>query len=695
MTNLVITGPPRMRSPLRIELAARALLVAITAAFIVTVMTGSGASTGSGRLGGDYPAFYAAGRIVNAGHGRDLYDGKRQETTQHDLYPAGDTGYLPFAYPPVVAAIYAPLARLDYRLSYVVATLLMAGAFVVALHLMRPMIRAIDENFSVSVALALTFYPAFRGITGGQNTALTLLLLAASWRAVHDSHDLAAGFALGLLLFKPQLAMVFLLLHMLARRWRVLVGAAVGAALLWSASAAVMGPGWLMVWWRYASRFSETDAVVNGHNSISWLGAARVILGGNSPLAKIVGFGLVGATVALTVWVWRGAPRTDLAAPMAVAASAALLCSPHTVFYDAGLLALTGAVLADRMITNGRRILVAIWVASIAHALTTSIGLTPVFAVAALTFVVALLESGRPAPAYRLRPVVDQTGGPELSIVIPAYNEANRIGPTLESIASALTEWDTTAEVIVVDDGSADATATVAEQHRASLATAGASLRVIVLDRNGGKGGAVRRGMLAATGRRRLFMDADNATDLRELSRLEAAHPDARIRIASIAAPGADVVHRQPGLRGSRSQHCPVGGRFAGPRMTGEKHHAVRVVAMRQRHTQRGNCGQAGGDAVDHRHCNARRLQVLDLFAPTAKDKRVTALQAHHVFAFADSHQHQLFDEGLRCRFATAALADIDNARIWLREGDDLVADQIINKQHRGVLNRFERFERK
>ena len=55
--------------------------------------------------------------------------------------------------------------------------------------------------------------------------------------------------------------------------------------------------------------------------------------------------------------------------------------------------------------------------------------------------------------------------------------------------------------------------------------------------------------MLEATGQRRLFMDADNSTDLGELLRLDAAHPDARIRIASIAAPGAEIVHRQPGLR--------------------------------------------------------------------------------------------------------------------------------------------------
>ena len=545
----MITTGPRLRSPLRIDLAARALLFAVAAAFVFSVLSGSGTSTASGRLGGDYPAFYAAGRMVNEGHGDDLYDAKQQETTQRGLFPEGDKGYLPFAYPPAVAAAYAPLALLGFRLSYVVATLAMAGAFVLALHLIRPMVQIVDRHFSVAVALGLTFFPAFRGITGGQNTALSLLLVAVSWRSVYDDHDLRGGFALGLLLFKPQLALLFLVLHIIARRWRVALGAAGGATVLWALSAAVMGPGWLIPWWQNAAHFSAMDAIVNGHNSISWLGAAQALFGTGDRRASVLGYGLAAVTVVAVAWAWRATTRTDLAAPMAVATVGALLCSPHTMYYDAGLLALTGAVLADRFVTNGRRVLVLIWIAALGHVFTTAIGLTPVFAITALTFVVTFLESGRPAPAQELRPITEQTTGPALSIVIPAYNEEKRLAPTLAAIVTSISQWRLVTEIIVVDDGSTDATAAVAEGFRSQFEGAGAHLRVIISDRNGGKGRAVRTGMLAATGQRRLFMDADNSTDLAELSRLDAAHPDARIRIASIAVPGAEIVHRQPGLR--------------------------------------------------------------------------------------------------------------------------------------------------
>jgi glycosyltransferase involved in cell wall biosynthesis len=92
---------------------------------------------------------------------------------------------------------------------------------------------------------------------------------------------------------------------------------------------------------------------------------------------------------------------------------------------------------------------------------------------------------------------------PRLSVVIPAYQEASRIGTTIERVRSALGEVDGDVEVVVVDDGSSDATAAEARQ-------AGAD-QVIVHPANRGKGAAVRTGALAATGATIAFTDADLA----------------------------------------------------------------------------------------------------------------------------------------------------------------------------------------
>ncbi|MEA2691117.1 MAG: hypothetical protein QOJ16_504, partial [Acidobacteriota bacterium] len=80
----------------------------------------------------------------------------------------------------------------------------------------------------------------------------------------------------------------------------------------------------------------------------------------------------------------------------------------------------------------------------------------------------------------------------DLSIVIPAYNEAARLGPTLERILGYLAGQKIAAEVLVVDDGSTDGTAVVAESF------AGRGVVLLRQDRNRGKGAALRSGVVAS-----------------------------------------------------------------------------------------------------------------------------------------------------------------------------------------------------
>ncbi len=107
----------------------------------------------------------------------------------------------------------------------------------------------------------------------------------------------------------------------------------------------------------------------------------------------------------------------------------------------------------------------------------------------------------------------------ELSVVVPAYNEAGRLQRTLSEVEDYLRARETAFEVIVTDDGSTDDTVAVVERHMVH----NAEVRVLPTDRNRGKGHAVRRGMLAARGRLVMFIDADGATPFSELERLEVA----------------------------------------------------------------------------------------------------------------------------------------------------------------------------
>ena len=131
---------------------------------------------------------------------------------------------------------------------------------------------------------------------------------------------------------------------------------------------------------------------------------------------------------------------------------------------------------------------------------------------------------------------------PYLSIVIPAYNEEQRIVPTIGAIASYVSGLGFAWELIIADDGSKDKTVATVE------ALGFANLRVLKAERNGGKGSAVRRGMLAARGRYILFDDADNSTPIEEVNRLlEKLNKDGYdIAIGSRAADGAQETKRSP-----------------------------------------------------------------------------------------------------------------------------------------------------
>jgi len=103
------------------------------------------------------------------------------------------------------------------------------------------------------------------------------------------------------------------------------------------------------------------------------------------------------------------------------------------------------------------------------------------------------------------------------SVVIPAYNEALRLPSYLQQVVVFLDGWGQAYEVVVVDDGSRDATAERVREFQALHQR----VRLIVLPRNHGKGHAVKIGMLSARGAFRLFTDADGATPIEEIKRLE------------------------------------------------------------------------------------------------------------------------------------------------------------------------------
>jgi dolichyl-phosphate beta-glucosyltransferase len=124
------------------------------------------------------------------------------------------------------------------------------------------------------------------------------------------------------------------------------------------------------------------------------------------------------------------------------------------------------------------------------------------------------------------------TSPPVLSVIIPAFNEENRLQRTIERVHEYLGTLDFPSEIIVVDDGSADRTAQIVRALERKIP----DLRLLSNDRNRGKGFSVRRGMLEARGRITLFTDADLSAPIEEAQKLFAALNSTDVAIGSRAA---------------------------------------------------------------------------------------------------------------------------------------------------------------
>lgn len=132
-----------------------------------------------------------------------------------------------------------------------------------------------------------------------------------------------------------------------------------------------------------------------------------------------------------------------------------------------------------------------------------------------------------------------------LSIVIPAYNEALRLGKTLDAITAFLKEQPYTSEIILSDDGSTDATVSIAEKH-----LQGFEHKILSTPKNRGKGHAVRQGMLAASGEFVFFTDADLSTPIGEVERfLPLLEKGEDLVIGSRTLSGSRIEVRQTLLR--------------------------------------------------------------------------------------------------------------------------------------------------
>lgn len=168
-----------------------------------------------------------------------------------------------------------------------------------------------------------------------------------------------------------------------------------------------------------------------------------------------------------------------------------------------------------------------------------------------------------------------------LSVIIPAYNEEERLPKTLKKVRDYLDAQSYSYEVLVIDDGSTDNTKDLAED----IANSWPQLGVVSYLPNGGKGFAVRTGMLQGRGDWRLLMDADNSTDISEIEKLWKYAKNGRGSSPSLSATHSSPVSISPSA--NRDAGTSLGDRPSADIVIGSRYLLTDSIKIKQPLTRR------------------------------------------------------------------------------------------------------------
>lgn len=210
----------------------KAFLVCSVAALLVAqvwLFMGALPSALGGKV--DFTAFYRAGAILREGQARQLYQVKLQRSVDTSALGQPSTATRYFYHPAYEALVFAPLARLSYRSAFwawtaASAVFLLAGALALGLN---PFV-------------AFAFFPVVVALAQGQDSLLLLAMVAFAFREFRAGREIPAGMILGLALVKFQYTLPLVAILALRRRYRLVAGFALAAAVVGGISLLIVGP---------------------------------------------------------------------------------------------------------------------------------------------------------------------------------------------------------------------------------------------------------------------------------------------------------------------------------------------------------------------------------------------------------------------------------------------------------------------
>lgn len=311
----------------------------------------------------DFSAFYTAGKIVQEGQGRQLYDLALQAAVQRTINPAGFSqrgALLPYNHPPFEALAFFPLAHLSYLGAYVAWVAINLGLLAIVIALLRKSLPILGKQPLYLWLLAcFSFTPIFIALMQGQDSIVLLFCDCMAFLALRRKADFQAGIWLGLGLFKFQLVLPLVFPFLLLKQWRVLGGFASAAVALTLIGLPVAGWQGTLAYPRYIWALEHdtklrslvgSEMTPNLHGLISSFLPARY-----SKLSLLVLLIVSAGVLAAITLIWHRALHANLARrqlAFAAALIAAVLLSYHSWIHDLSILFLAVLLIAEALLSR-------------------------------------------------------------------------------------------------------------------------------------------------------------------------------------------------------------------------------------------------------------------------------------------------------------------------------------------------------
>jgi alpha-1,2-mannosyltransferase len=336
-------GPERPRvawwhftaAEVRVHAALAAAVMWSVAAVIA--FAGSGYRSVFGPLkGSDFVQFYTLGHIDGHSAATTLYDPEAFHRLQTQLVPESDAEHYLTVYPPHVTFLFRPFAEMTYGDAALLWATILAVAYAACLWLAWRPFRAALPDRHLLFAAAAAFPPFWYLVLHGQTAIVPLVAFCLGWLALEHRRPFWAGMGFGLLLLKPQFAVVLAVLVLACREWAILAGGIVSVGIQVIGTITLLGTVVLRDYAAVVMRFAEVRELLEPRPD--QMHSISAVTNRLSTEWGMVFWALLSVLVIIqTIRVWRSSAPVALRTAVLVVAS--VLVNPHVFVYDAVVLA--------------------------------------------------------------------------------------------------------------------------------------------------------------------------------------------------------------------------------------------------------------------------------------------------------------------------------------------------------------------